>query len=174
MHGYFKGAKGLRQGDPISQYMFSISMIIFSSILNDKPMGFKHHWRCQDLGITHLFFTDDMLFFCYGDRASIGHIMHSIDKFSKLSGLSPNMLKSTSFFSNCNANVLNWFDGMFGIPHGTLLVKLLRVPLISSKLSINDCMPLIEKITNRVHNWALKTLSFAGRSLLLKVVLLSI
>lgn len=120
------------------------------------------------------FFADDVLFFSHGDKDSIGHIMSSIDRFSKLGGLSPNLLKSSSFFSNCEPNVISWFDGSFGIPRGSLPVKFLGVPLITSKLSINGCMSLIEKITARIHSWASKTLSFAGRALLLKAILFSI
>lgn len=106
LHDYFKGAKCLREGDPLSPYLFSVAMTVFSSILDDKLKGFKHHWRCQDLCLTHLIFADDVLFFCHGNKASIGHIMQSIDFFSKISGLSPNMLTSTSFFNNCEADTI--------------------------------------------------------------------
>lgn len=124
-------------------------MTIFSSILNDKPKGLKHHWWCQDLRLTNLLFADDFLFFCHGDKASIRHIMNFIDYFSRISGLSPNMLKSTYFFNKCEAEIISWFDDKFGNSHGVLPVKFLIVPLISSKLSVNDCMPLIEKILKR-------------------------
>lgn len=53
-------------------------------------------------------------------------------------------------------------------------VKILRVPLISSKLSINDCMPLVEKITYRINSWTSLLLSFAGRVQLIRAVLMSI
>lgn len=47
----------------------------------------------------------------------------------------------------------------------------LGLPLISSKLSINQCMPLIQKITKRIDSWTTMFLSFAGRAQLVKTTL---
>lgn len=69
VHGYFKGSQGLRQGDPLSPYIFALCMNILSCILNKTPTDFHYHWRCRDLGLTHLFFADDVLFFSHGSKA---------------------------------------------------------------------------------------------------------
>ena len=53
-------------------------------------------------------------------------------------------------------------------------MKFLGVPLISTKLSLNDCIPLIDKITNRLYSWTALLLSFAGRAQLIQAVLLAI
>lgn len=50
-------------------------------------------------------------------------------------------------------------------------MKFLGVPLISSKLSIDNCMPLIERITSRIFSWTSTLLSLAGRVQLTKSVL---
>lgn len=100
--------------------------------------------------------------------------MQCLSSFSSMSGLHPSLHKSMVFFSNCDAQVTNWFDSTYGIPHGILPVKFLGVPLISSKLSINDCVPLVEKITSRINFWTSLLLSLAGRMQLIRSVLLSI
>ncbi|XP_074360896.1 uncharacterized protein LOC141701135 [Apium graveolens] len=169
IHGYFKGTKGLRQGDPMSPYIFALCMNILSCTLNNTPEGFKYHWRCKELRLTHLFFADDVLVFSRGSKQSVQHIMDSIKTFSGWSGLAPSINKSTSFLCNCDAEFSSWFDTL-SIPRGTLPVKFLGVPLISSQLSVNDCMPLVEKITSRLHSWATLLLSLAGRVLLIKSI----
>lgn len=58
--------------------------------------------------------------------------------------------------------------------NGLLPVKFLGFPLISSKLSIDHCIPLIEKLTARVSSWTSNTLSFVGRVQLVKSVLFAI
>ena len=172
--GYFEGAKGLRQGDPLSPYMFSIVMDILSDILNDVPKEFNYHWRCKQLKINHLFFADDVILLSSGKQQSIDHLMVSMIKFKTLSGLSPSVTKSTCFFSNCSTTVTDWFNLNYGIPQGKLPVKFLGVPLISSKLSFNDCAPLIEKVVSRINSWTCFVLSFMGRLQLVKAVITAI
>ncbi|XP_074374867.1 uncharacterized protein LOC141716167 [Apium graveolens] len=112
-------------------------------------MNYKFHWRCKDVGITHLFFADDVLLFANGSRDSVLHIMRNLAIFSDWSGLKPSVHKSTSFLSNCALDFCQWFDENFSIPRGDLPVQFLGVPLILSQLSFNDCNPLIDRITGR-------------------------
>lgn len=172
--GYFCGAKGIRQGDPLSPYLFTVAMHIFSTMLSKVPSDFQFHWRCKQTKLNHLLFADDVLLFARGDKSSIEHLMDCLARFGALSGLNASHLKSTVFFCNCDPEVTSWFDEQFGMPHGSLPVRFLGVPLISSKLSINDCMPLVEKILAKIATWTVLLLSYAGRLKLIEVILLSI
>ncbi|KAK4398316.1 hypothetical protein Sango_1307100 [Sesamum angolense] len=56
-------------------------------------------------------------------------------------------------------------------PEGFLPVRYLGVPLISSRLKIADCKPLIDKLDSRIAGWSHLNLSFAGRAQLIQSVL---
>jgi hypothetical protein len=62
--GYFPGGKGLRQGDPLSLYLFVLATEVFTRIMDDharKGSGFQFHFRCSRMRLTHLCFADDLL-----------------------------------------------------------------------------------------------------------------
>ncbi|GAV69714.1 LOW QUALITY PROTEIN: zf-RVT domain-containing protein, partial [Cephalotus follicularis] len=56
---------------------------------------------------------------------------------------------------------------------GSFPVRYLSLPLITKRLSKQDCMTLIAKIMARVNSWVSNSLSFAGRLLLVKSTLAS-
>lgn len=132
IHGYLKGTQGIKQGDPMSPYLFTICMNILSYLLNSKPVDYKHHWRCRELGISHLFFAYDVLFFSSAHKAFVMHIKSCINNtFSGWSGLKPSMHKSSSYLCNCTHEFTTWFDNEYSIPRGCLPVRFIGVPLIS-------------------------------------------
>nr|GEX76488.1 RNA-directed DNA polymerase, eukaryota, reverse transcriptase zinc-binding domain protein [Tanacetum cinerariifolium] len=68
---YFKGGRGLRNGDPLSPYIFTLVMEMLSLIVQDrveKRKEFKYHFGCKNLKLTHVCFADDLLMFCNGDK----------------------------------------------------------------------------------------------------------
>lgn len=71
--GYFKGAKGLRQGDPLSRYLFVIVMEVLSLMLSkaSKDPAFRFHWKTAPISLTHLCFADDLIIFSHRDLASV-------------------------------------------------------------------------------------------------------
>lgn len=56
---HFRGARGLRWGDPLSPYLFGLSLEIFLGLLHrvTSDSTFHYHSRCIILQITHMLMT---------------------------------------------------------------------------------------------------------------------
>ncbi|GJW35664.1 RNA-directed DNA polymerase, eukaryota, reverse transcriptase zinc-binding domain protein [Tanacetum coccineum] len=77
--GYFKKRRGLRQGDPISPYVFTIVMEMLNLILERKinqTKRFTYHYGCEELKITNLCFVDDLLIMSNGDANLVQATTH--------------------------------------------------------------------------------------------------
>lgn len=160
--GYFDGGKGLRQGDPLSPYLFVIVMEVFSQMINAAArLNFiNYHPKCKKIGLTHLIFADDLFIFIKGNLDSVVGVKRLLDLFYVFSGLQVNCLKSEIFCSGIPNVVLETIKIETGFVVGQLPVRYLGVP---RHLSIKDCQPLIDKITARVKHWTSKLLSYAGK-----------
>ena len=104
---YIRPSTGLRQGDPLSPYLFVIVMEMLTRILAEKASSnvFKIHWKCEKLKLINLCFFDDLMVFCEGERKSVELIMQGLTEFKSLFGLSPSPGKSHVFFSGVDDRV---------------------------------------------------------------------
>ncbi|XP_021985819.1 uncharacterized protein LOC110882016 [Helianthus annuus] len=176
VHGFFQGNRGLRQGDPLSPYLFTLVMEVLTGILHHMvriDSSFKFHNKCEKQQIINLYFADDLFLFARGEIASARGIMNSLSKFSKMSGLVPSIQKSTVFFCNVPSYIKNAILNFMPFKEGSLPVRYLGVPLISSGLLYKDCSVMMEKLDKRIMHWRNKLLSFAGRLQLIVSVLSS-
>nr|XP_009767270.1 PREDICTED: uncharacterized protein LOC104218471 [Nicotiana sylvestris] len=96
---HFPTTKGLRQGDPILPFLFTIVMEYLSRSLKglEKEKD-KYHPRCSRLGIIHLSFADDLLLFVRGDITSITQLQQCLNQFYRASGLQANKTKSSIYY----------------------------------------------------------------------------
>ncbi|GKC10895.1 putative reverse transcriptase domain, reverse transcriptase zinc-binding domain protein [Tanacetum coccineum] len=166
LHGFFKGKRGLRQGDPLSPYLFTLVMEILTLMLQRGVSNanlFSYHRYCSKLKLINLCFADDLFLFSHGDTDSVKVIKEALNEFKEASGLVPSLPKSKGYF----CNVLNFTKiailQILPFEEGSLPVKYLGVPLVTSRLVFRDCKELIEKVQARVDDWKNKFLSAAGR-----------
>ncbi|CAA7017493.1 unnamed protein product [Microthlaspi erraticum] len=101
VQGYFKGKRGLRQGDPLSPYLFVIAMNCLSTMLNKaaEEQKFNYHDKCHASKLTHLCFADDLLIFVEGSLDSIQNVLQVLQEFHLRSGLAVSVQKSSFFTS---------------------------------------------------------------------------
>ena len=71
-------------------------------------------------------------------------------KFEAFSGMQVNKQKSAVFLAGIEDSVKDTILGMTGFSLGSLPMKYLGVPLISSKLPYSGCQPLLDKIMARL------------------------
>ncbi|KAL0292809.1 UNVERIFIED_CONTAM: hypothetical protein Sradi_6971600 [Sesamum radiatum] len=136
--------------------------------------SFGYHWKCSDLGILNLCFADDVLIFCSGHLQSVQVIKDTLSTFAALSGLRVNSAKSQVILSKSVRSERQAILDFMGFQEGTLPIKYLGVPLVASRLTIEDCKPLLHKLDNKLAGWSHHILSLAGRTQLIKSVLSSL
>lgn len=170
--GNFISTKGLRQGDPLSPYLFVLAMECFSSLLHSRfEAGYIHyHPRTSDLKLSHLMFADDVMIFFDGGSSSLHGVTEALDDFASWSGLRINPQKSQLFCAGVD-EIEAFAMSQYGYTAGTFPVRYLGLPLMSRKLKINEYEPLLASLIKRFRAWAVRALSFAGRTQLLSTVI---
>lgn len=100
--GEINPSRGLRQGDPLSSYLFLICIEGFTSLIQDYEkrnliQGIKVARSAPS--ISHMFFANDCYIFCKASDESVSHVLQMLDTFEKASGQQINAEKSSVFFS---------------------------------------------------------------------------
>lgn len=110
---------------------------------------------------------------CNGDYKSVEVLKDVLLEFSSISGLVPNMSKSTIFLGSVSDVEKQGILEVMPFAVGSLPMKYLGVPLITKNIGVLECNQLVEKVKARVNDWKNKVLSYAGRLQLIAVVLAS-
>ncbi|KAL9241975.1 hypothetical protein vseg_016025 [Gypsophila vaccaria] len=135
---------------------------------------FKFHPMCGHMKLNHLLFADDLLLFCKGNEQSIMWILRGFSTFSLASGLDLNKEKTNIYFNGVTTVLIDNILQVSGFKRGSLPFKYLGVPISSKKLTKNEGMKLLDRITARIIGWGTRHLSYAGRLVLVQSVLSSL
>jgi len=148
LFGFFAGKCGVRQGDPLSLYLFIMCMEYFSRLLNmaTQKAEFHFHPKCQSLGISHLAFADDILLLCRCDTPYVDILLQQLFIFGRMTGLTINATKSFIFFGGVGEDTKCAMLLHTGFAERSFPFKYLGVPLSPHRLLASQYHPLLHKL----------------------------
>jgi hypothetical protein len=170
----FSPQRGLRQGDPISPYLFICCANVLSGLmLKAQQQKMIHGIKIAHSApeVSHLLFADDSLFFCTANKEEAQTIKNVITNYQEASGQFVNMEKYEIIFSKYTPqrkrNEIHSILPRKVVPY---FKKYLRMPthVGRSKRQVFDFIQ--DKVWNKLNGWKEKHVSFAGRRKLIKAV----
>ena len=174
----FQPTRGIRQGDPLSPYLYVICMERLSHLIErEVQLG---HWkptRASRNGppITNLAFVDDLILFGEASVEQAEIMMTCLNQFCEASGSKVSIAKSRVFFSkNTNFEIRQAICSTLGMDETEDLGKYLGVPIINGRSSKREYQYLVDKINGKLAGWKMKSLSLAGRATLVQSAISSI
>ncbi|XP_062114815.1 uncharacterized protein LOC133827545 [Humulus lupulus] len=133
--------------------------------------AFRFHPLCKNLNLISLCFADDLLIFCKGALSLVKIIKSVMGKFSSVTRLQINESKSQVFYGGISAADRVLLSAELRLSEGVFPLKYLGVPMRPTKWKHEDCDVIIQKMKMRLHTWASRHLSFAGRMQLIHSVM---
>jgi hypothetical protein len=171
----FTPSRGLRQGDPISPYLFLMCAEGLSALLNNFSMGFVDRGVrvCnRSPWITHLLFADDSLIFIEASPRGAARLNVILNMYHEASGQLVNREKSSIFFSpgipsDMRAAVKRELD----IQVEAFSEKYLGLPTAVGKLT-SECFDYIsDRIRSKLNGRSERNLSYAAKEVLIKSII---
>ncbi|XP_019163602.1 PREDICTED: uncharacterized protein LOC109159944 [Ipomoea nil] len=175
---WFAPEKGIRQGDPISPLLFvlcieRLSHIVQNSVNHGTWKGVRISHNAPNM--SHLFFADDLVFFGEATMQQASEILRCLELFCSCSGQKINNTKSSLFFSkNVDPSISQQISQALGISTVPDMGIHLGLPTIHGRFNKDLFKGILEKIQNRLAGWKSKTLSLAGRHIMIQSVLTAI
>jgi ribonuclease HI len=173
-HGYLKPSRGLRQGDPLSPYLFllcaeGLHSLISQASVQGEMQGVALCRRGPK--ITHLFFADDSLLFTKATTRDCAKLQVILQLYERASGQQINRDKTTIFFSKATpSGTQEAIKNTLGVPIIKQYEKYLGLPSFVGKNRTACFTQLKERVWSKLMGWKEKLLSQAGREVLIKSV----
>ncbi|KAL8131281.1 hypothetical protein AgCh_007272 [Apium graveolens] len=171
-------SRGLRQGDPLSPYLFIICAEGLSAMLHrfesqKMIQGVKVCRRAPS--ITHMLFADDSYFYCKAGESEVQKLVEILAKFELASGQQINLDKSSVFFStNTRTNDTQQLCSTLQIAEAQDDSKYLGLPNMMKKSKVATLGFLKDKVKRRAQSWDGKLINQGGKEVLVKAVIQSL
>jgi hypothetical protein len=164
--------RGLRQGDPLSPYLFDIvADVLQELIVGDTSDVRLRHPLVDDLPCPVIQYADDTLLLLRADDAQLRRARCLLESFSRATGLAINFAKSAFVPIHVPDGDARSLAAIFGCPLAAFPQRYLGLPLTASKLRVCDLDHLVVKLEKRAPGWKGSLLPSGGRLILTDAVL---
>lgn len=184
---FFDPTQGIRQGDPISLYIFILCMEVLSYIFilsmevlsHISEAVFIKGWsirisRCGP-SLSYLVFADDLVLMSSIKWKNCNNIKFVLLNFCTWSGKNINHLKSKILYSkNCPLTIQQRVLSLFNIRSKPTFGKYLGFTMLNKRPSKADFQFIIDNLIEKLSGWKTKFLNIAGRTTLARSSLNSI
>jgi hypothetical protein len=134
MSGSFRPSRGLRQGDPLSPYLFLFCVEGFSALLRqaqlDREVSGVSFGR-DGPTVTHLLFADDSVVFLEASTGNVEALKDILQRYEACSGQRVNLQKSSIYFGKGTTDtVKTQLKNTVGIQCEALSERYLGLPTV--------------------------------------------
>ena len=166
--------RGLRQGDPISPYLFLLCVEGLTAMLKKEECEGRISGVAVCRGaprISHLLFADDCIIFGKACSEESNRVLRVLADYEKESGQKLNKEKMSLFFSrNTNKDIREEIKGRFGAQIIQKHERYLGLPTLVGKGKKKAFSRIKDQVGRKIACWKGNLLSNAGREILIKVV----
>lgn len=169
----FRPSKGLRQGDPLSPYLFLFVADGLASLLRKEVLGgslnpLKVAWNSP--GILNFLFADDSLLF-FKATAQASKIKEVLNLFQGCTGQLLSQSKCSMLFSEaCPTLVRDEIKRILGMESETFESKYLDLPTPDGRMKNGKFQPIMDRFGKRCNDWNERFMSQAAKEVHVKVV----
>ncbi|XP_071708944.1 uncharacterized protein [Rutidosis leptorrhynchoides] len=172
----FKIGRGLRQGDPLSLFLFIIGMVGLQAAIKDASDAMLYRGlRIGSLSFSVNFslnmYADDVLFVGECCDINVINLIVILGCFFAISGLKINLLKSSLFGVGINQQEVIRLASMLGCDAGSFPCQFLGISVGQNMNRISSWDGILEKVKKNLSSWKANMISIRGRLTLVKSVL---
>eukprot|EP00253_Pinus_taeda_P035640 PITA_35640 len=172
----FKSSRGLRQGCPLSPFLYIIMAETLSLHLDNKRR-LKEITRVEIVrgtkGINHFLFVDDTLLIGGASSLMARRFKKTLDLFLQASGGNLSNNKCMTYTWNVPRYITQRISIIMEIPaqRNWSHFMYLGLPLAKESIKTEIWVKLIEKLRGKLQSWGVYWLNLAGRTILIKAIL---
>jgi hypothetical protein len=170
--------RGLRQGDPLSPFLFLLAAeglnVLMEAVVEQNLFTGYRVGQHDPVEVSHLQFADDTLLLGAKSWANVRALRAVLVLFETMSGLKVNFNKSMLVGVNISDSWLSEAASVLRCRVGKIHFLYLGLPIGGDPRRLAFWDPVVTRLKTRLSGWKSRFLSFGGRLVLLKSVLTSL